>query len=339
MHRRTALWGCGATAALGALAALGGCGDIIGLGGYTDGDGSVVLDSGGGDAKGDVVVPPPDAGPDGAACNSATSVCVPDLPSGGWAWAAYDPDARVACAASYASPTDVEEGIDAGDAVCSCGCTMTNPDCTTGNVTITAGSNGACDNFTNQTDPASANCHALTTFGTSNDSISVTGPAPSGGSCSPTSSQTLPPVAYAHQGRTCGYAGTPGGGCAAGSVCVPDPAPFAMCIAQVGTVACPAGFPTQHLVGTSVTDTRSCSACGCTFDAGACTGTTTLYTTSNCSTGNQNVTADGNCHTVNGNRTWRGYQYNPTSTASCAGTAVSPDGGVAFADITTVCCP
>jgi len=339
------------TACLLAAMAVAGCGDIIGLGGYTDQvDGSVDSsgsEAGGGDAqpdvKSDVVVADAGDGGDAApfppSCSGA-SVCVPDLPSG-WSWAAYAPDSRVACATGYATPTDVEEDIDAGAAACGCGCTTTNPSCTTGSVTITAGTNGTCDNITNQTDPATAGCNTLTQFGTSSgSSLAVIGPAPSGGSCTAVPSQTLPPVGYAHQGRTCGFTGTPGdAGCGDAGVCVPDPAPFTMCVSQAGVNACPSGFPTQHLVGTSTVDTRGCSPCGCTFDAGACVGTATLYGNTGCTFGAQAIPADGTCTAVNGNRTWRGYAYTPTSnTASCAGTAVSADGGVVFSDLTTVCC-
>lgn len=319
--------------------ALAGCGDIIGLDGY-DLDGSVdaiASDSGGdvvqADVKNDVVS---DGGSDAPSCNQATSVCVPDLPSG-WAWNVYDPDTRTLCATGYATPTDVEEGIDAGPANCVCGCTTTNPTCT-GNVTITAGTNGGCNNISNQNDTADAACNALTQFSTNGASISVTGPAPAGGSCAPAPSQTLPAVGHDHYGRTCALTATPTGGCTAGNVCVPNPTPFTMCVSQAGVNACPAGFPTQHLVGTTLADTRGCTACGCTFDAGACVGTATLNTNVGCTTGATNITANGTCQQVNGNRTWHGFAYAPASTASCGGTAVSADGGVAFSDLTTVCC-
>lgn len=335
----------GWTLGLLAAAAVAGCGDIIGLGDY-DLDGSVdafVPDTGTGDAQpdaqpdvkndvivADVVIPP--------SCGPTTAVCVPELPTG-WAWAVYDPDARPACASGYAAPKDVEEGIDAGPASCACGCTTNNPSCNAGNLTITGGTNGSCNNISNQTDVADGGCNALTQFTTNGASISVTGPTPTGGSCTPSPSQTVPSVGYDHQGRTCDMTATPGdAGCSAGNVCVPNPAPFAMCISQAGAQTCPAGYPTQHVVGSALTDTRGCTACGCTFDAGACLGTATLYTNTFCTTNAQAIPADGTCTQVNGNRTWRGYSYAPTTSASCAGTAVSPDGGVVFSDLTTICC-
>jgi len=329
--------------ALGPLASWG-CGDIIGLDGYTDGDGAIIGDATtdvvGNDVVGDVT--PKDGGNDVATtCNLQTSVCVPDLPSG-WAFTLYDPDTRGACAAGYGSPADVEEGIDAGAAACTCGCTTTNPDCHAGNLGIQGGSNNTCDNISTQADPADAGCQALTSFTTTGgNKVAATPPAPVGGSCTPSGSQTLPPVGYAHQGRTCEFeAGAPGGGCGSGQVCLPSPGTFGSCISQAGAVACPAdaGYPTQHVIGSQITDTRSCTACGCTFDAGSCAGTVTLWTDTGCSNNGTAITANGTCTTVGGNRTWRGYSYVSATTASCSGSAVSPDGGVVFSDVTTVCC-
>src|SRR5579859_7487143 len=82
------------------------CGDIIGLDGYTEGDGTapdVTTDTGGGDARPDVKVS--DAGKDVVvppSCGTA-SVCVPALPTG-WAWAVYSPDSRPGCATGYSTP-------------------------------------------------------------------------------------------------------------------------------------------------------------------------------------------------------------------------------------------
>jgi len=319
------------------VAALAGCGDIIGLDGYTDADGSVADASGSdaptGDAKPDVLT---DAGGDASSCGAGFE-CVPALPLG-WSWAVYSADTRPACATGYGTPIDVEEGIDAGAATCGCGCTTTDPNCAT-TVAIAAGTNVACNNTTTQTDPADASCNAVTTaFNTSagGSDISVTGPTPSGGGCTATPSQTLPTVGYAHQGRTCEYdAGAPS--CAGGSVCVANPAPFAVCVAQVGNSACPSAFPNQHFVGTTLDDTRGCTTCGCTFDAGACGGSATFYVMNNCSKNAQKVPVDGVCTAVSGH-TWTSFTYAPVTNASCAGSATSPDGGVVFGDLTTVCC-
>jgi len=233
----------------------------------------------------------------------------------------------------------VNEGLNASDATCGCGCTTTQPSCTTGNLTILAGSNGmACNNQANQTDPATTSCTATNpNFATNNAGISVTGPAPSGGSCAANGTKMVPAVTFAHNGRTCEYTGMTGGGCTNGNVCAADPKPFVACIAQKGMQACPTGWPVQHLVGSMVTDTRDCSACTCQFNAGTCTGTATFYSDSQCQNNATNVAVDGACHAVT-NRTYRGYKYAPTTNASCTGSNSAPTGKAAFGDLETVCC-
>ena len=329
----------------GACAALAGCGDILGLDGYTEGDGSpadVTLDVNAGDAAKDAKTDAPisDAGNDVVLPSCGTgNVCVAPLPAG-WAWAVYAPDSRPGCAGGYSSPTSVEEGIDAGAPVCGCGCTTTNPTCNTGNLTITEGNNTACNNtVAGQTDTAAGGCNALgASINPAGGMVSVTGPTPAGGSCTANPSQTIPAVGYDHQGQTCGFTGTPGdAGCDGGNVCVPNPAPFAACVSQAGNVACPTGFPNQHLVGTAVDDTRSCSGCSCTFDAGACTGTVTFATDGMCKKGKQNITANGTCQAAGGAGLFT-YDYAPSTTASCAAGTASADGGVGFTAVTTVCC-
>ncbi len=271
-----------------------------------------------------------------SACTTGFS-CVPPLPNG-WAWAAYDQNARPSCAMGYGMPKDVEEGINAAAASCGCGCTTTSPSCRTNNLTITAGGNNTCDDVANQTRPSAAGCNATNpNFTTGGDSISVTGPAPSGGSCAANPSKSVPAVTYQNQGRTCTYAGMLGGGCANNAVCAPKAAPFTSCVSMNGMNACPNGFSVQHFAGTMITDTRGCSACSCSFNAGACTGSITFYNAGNCTSSTATIAVDGACHAVTDN-TWRGYQYTPTNNASCAASAVNSTGSVTFSDLQTVCC-
>jgi hypothetical protein len=236
-------------------------------------------------------------------------------------------------------PSDVQEGITAAPATCGCSCSKTDPNCAQGNLTITAGGNMNCNNVTNQNNnPATAGCHMLSSvFSTFNQSISVKPPAPSGGSCTANPTKTVPMATTQHQGRTCTYTGTMGSGCMNQDVCMPKAAPFTACVAMAGMNACPMGFPVQHLVGSMLSDTRDCSACTCTFNAGTCGGTTTFYTDNACTFNAQAFAADGACHLA-ANRTWRSYKYAPTTNASCTASAVNAIGGVTFADLRTVCC-
>jgi hypothetical protein len=345
------------------------CGDIIGLNGYSDAveggvDGSA--DSGRDASGADVVmmdgadameacVPTTEDCTNGRDddCNGLADcmdpvcktgfTCVP-APPNGWPLTAYDQDQRAACATGFNTPTDVQEGINAPAATCGCGCTTTNPSCVVGNLSITAGGNGACNDVTAQSRPAAAGCNALNPqFTTSGDQISVTGPAPNGGSCTANPTKTLPNVTYQHQGRTCAYPGITGAGCMGGNVCAPkatastDGGAPPACVSQGGMQACPGGFPVQHLVGSMLVDTRDCSACTCTFNAGTCTGTATFYTDNGCTQNAQNVAVDAVCHGVS-DRTWRRYRYTPQTAASCTPSSVNATGTVAFGDIKTVCC-
>ena len=337
-----------------AAAALAGCGDIIGLDGYSEGDGSVipdvtVTDTGGGDARPDVKsdVAVTDAGNDVVQPTCTTgNVCVPALPSG-WTWLVYSQDSRSPCGLGYGTPTDVEEGIDAAAPTCSCGCTVTGGGCTTGNLTITSGTNGTCSNNSTQTDTAAGGCQTLgTSINTGGGvKIAVTGPVSDGGTCTAAADASVPPVGYDHQGRTCVPAASPDAGCGGGNVCLPDPTPFSACITQTGNNACPTGFPNQHLIGSTVDDTRGCSGCGCTVnsgDAGACGGSVTFYhdfTPGTCASGTGVVPVDSTCTTLNAH-TWNDYEYVPEGGATCTPTGTaSADGGVVFGNLATVCCP
>ena len=336
-----------------AAAALAGCGDILGLDGYSEGDGSldVTTDQGnGGDASPDVKkdVSPSDGGSDVSQGTCTTgNVCVPTLPAG-WAWTVYSQDSRSACGLGYGTPTDVEEGIDAGAATCTCGCSVTGGTCTSGNLTINSGTNTACNNITaNQTDTAASGCQTLSAtiadFGQTGPMISVVGAVITGGSCAPIADASVPPVGYGHQGRTCAPTSAPDAGCGGGNVCVPNPAPFSPCIAQTGNNACPTAFPNQHLIGSTLSDTRGCAGCGCTFDGGTCGGSVTFFrdgTAGTCTSGTTStVTVNGTCQTV-GAHGWNDYKYSPDGGGACTPTgSATADGGVVFTDLTTVCCP
>jgi hypothetical protein len=341
-----------------AIVIVGGCGDIIGLGGYTD------QNEGGPNQEGGVDGTPIDTGyvdrrvveacngmpedcTDGVDddCNGQTDcedvacksgfTCVPSVPMG-WTVVGYGQDQRPPCGTGYGSPTDVEEGVNAALASCGCGCTTTQPNCATGNLTITAGGNGNCNNLTNQMGNAAAGCNGVNSFSTNGDSISVTGPAPSGGSCSPNPAKMIPTVTYQHMGRMCianGY----GAGCMNGNVCIGIPAPLVACISQKGMQACPQGYPAQHLIGTMLADSRDCTACNCKFDSGICGGTATFYTDNGCFMNATNVTVDGQCHGVP-NHQYRAFKYAPGTNASCTPSPSNATGGVTFADLTTVCC-
>lgn len=347
MNRRVLVACCAISLALG-------CADVFGLGDYTEQDGGpdatatdATPDStpdsseleGGGDADASDAVTSDaddsgDAG-DGAVTTVCTGVCVPPLPSG-WTFVAYDRAFRPSCSTGYGTPTDVEEGLSAGAATCACTCATAAPSCSS--IAVTAGDAGTngCNNQTTQTVTTDGGCTSMAALTTQGEKMSAT-VTPTGGGCTPDASVSVPAVSYAYQGRICEPLGAPGGGCDAG-VCFPPPSPYGLCVYQAGAVACPTGYPVQYGVGSTVTDTRGCSACTCGYDGGTCGGNVTFYTGTTCNLQSQTITADGTCQAVT-NQTFKGFQYAPSATgASCTPSATTPTGDAGFADLATVCC-
>jgi hypothetical protein len=235
----------------------------------------------------------------------------------------------------------VNENLIAPPASCTCGCTTTKPTCATGNLTVTAGNSGSngCQDQANQSEGAQGGCQGLSPSVVVDNSwkVNATAPSPSGGSCAASPSGSPAPVSYGSAGRTCALTGNLGAGCGGSDVCAPKAAPFTMCVAQTGDVACPAGFPAKHLTGSIVADTRSCSPCTCSLNAGACGGTLTLYGDNSCSQNAFDVVVDGTCQHVP-SHSYRGYTYAPLSTAFCMSSVVTATGSAAFTDTQTVCC-
>jgi hypothetical protein len=124
-----------------------------------------------------------------------------------------------------------------------------------------------------------------------------------------------------------------------------------LCIEHAGTqTSCPSGFPNPpHVVGTAsdVSDTRGCSACGCSVDAG-CAGSLSFFTDNACTQGQQTVTANGTCGTFPGPLGGLGSPPGPkytnyvyaaqTQNEACTPSSPSATGGVSFSATQTICC-
>jgi hypothetical protein len=329
--------------------------DVVGVDATPDGDAGTneaaadVVDDG--DSQTADVVPDvvPDVIP---TCGSGTT-CLPTL-SGNFRYVEYEGANLSACTQGFGGQKDLRENPQPVNNSCSCSCATkpaTDPTCTCGGTTaafdILSGSN--CPPGSPSEVLASTSCYTTTQSLSGNNDAIVAQPdagcAPSGGACgnaSPASNftSTSTPV------RRCDVTGTPPA-CNGGS-CVPNPAgSYARCVTD-GTLlaSCPGGFPNAHVVGTGVTDTRTCSCTGsCGLNAGTCgTPTLTLYTSGNCGAGAQPaIPADGTtCKTGFGvNPSWGSAKYTSASTgASCSysgGTSIG--GGVALTGAYTICCP
>jgi hypothetical protein len=294
--------------ALVALTALMfGCAEIYGLGDYTEADGAL---------------------PDAAGGDSSVESGSP-----GWSVVAYDQASRAGCQAGYGTPTDVEEGLSAPPATCGCACQPLPPTCAA--QLVTSGSNNGCNNATSQNGSNDGGCSTLSTqIQTFNESISVTVTA--GGACTANPSVNAPSATYTYEGRLCQLLDS-SGSCDAGA-CAPS-APYQACVYQTGVLACPAGYPHQHSVGTQLDDTRGCTSCTCDSTAGTCGGSAMFSGGACMGVGQVMVPADGACHGVP-NEMFKSFSYtsHPTN-GTCAPSSPTPTGNVAFASMATVCCP
>jgi hypothetical protein len=345
-----------------ALASAFGCAGVIGLGdlervddldgsvppGFDAGDAPVSPDGGDG---GPCIPTGPEICDDGIdndcngredcadpACTAdAAHTCIPVVPTG-WSVVAFVPNQRpAACPSGYATPTDLSVAP-ASNGTCSCSCTGSGGQaCSASPFNIGVGQ-GNCTGQTENGALANGACTTLTGInGLVQAGSSILASTPAGpATCNPSASNTIganPP----RSGKSCELPKT-GGGCASG-VCAKTPgAPYAACVQRAGAQTCPAGYPNRTLVGTGISDTRSCTACNCVkvdcrarvelYNNGACNGAAdmTAFTTNTCNaTANTQFNANAYLATV--------------LDGGCRPAApVVLDGGVTVTGETTVCC-
>jgi hypothetical protein len=276
------------------------------------------------------------------ACGSSVAACVPPLPSG-WTFVGYDVDTRANCPTGYGMPTDVEEGISWLSAQCTCSCNLNPASCTTGTFTMKTGDNGTCDNNNTFSNLSQGACVQLPNggFDVPMNNVRATTAQPVGGGCTGSSTTVLPAVSYAHQGRTCTMTQTLGAGCAMGKVCAPAGGQdYKVCVQKSGVNACPNGYPVQHIAGTTLDDTRSCSACSCGYNSGSCSNAKIdIFTDMSCTMG-YTFNADDQCRPpVSGSYKFYSYTAGSLINASCTASGGQPQGSVSgFKDARTICC-
>ena len=140
-----------------------------------------------------------------------------------------------------------------------------------------------------------------------------------------------------------------GPSCAATQACAtpftaPAGSPSGVCIYKAGVVPCPSGsYSSQHVVGTSIADTRACS-CGCVNPSCPTDGYVTGYTSNTCS-GNAATTFDASTPCVdfanaNGSTAFIYHPSHGTFEGLCTTVDAGPSGSVAIAaaGATTYCC-
>jgi len=219
---------------------------------------------------------------DDPACTPST-VCVPAAGSNGFVAGAYV-DPAAGCPARFdAGGTAINATLNPGAGCTGCSC-IAGITCSANlfkyassaacglDALLTGGTiaGGISSTLAAGTTTATASCLASTFTSTTQARI---GPyVATNLPCAPRGTPTLAPPTWGTSRKYCS-AGSIGGGCSPGYVCVPKAAPN-HCVLALGARACPAGY-TKDAAGswyTGFTDTRTCSACTCgTQTPGSCT--------------------------------------------------------------------
>jgi hypothetical protein len=275
MRRRLAAVLAGAPVALVACNALTGASDL-GVGGASSSGGDPAADGarageGGanrGDGAGASEGGAPAVTPSLAACG-ANRVCLTN--AGGWAPAVYVVfDLGRGCPPEWPERKAYEKS---GGGSCACHCTPTSAACA-GPIEVRSGGLMCTGGPTTLDAVTDGGCTTTGAPLPSPASLTATGLPPQGCSAQVEERLSPPDDAVTCSGAT--SAASPA--CDPGEVCVPKPTSSlpvpggtVMCIAHDGDVACPNKLPMRVLVGTTITDQRTCSTT-CTCAPSTCTG-------------------------------------------------------------------
>ncbi|MBK7580525.1 MAG: hypothetical protein IPI67_10005 [Myxococcales bacterium] len=157
-------------------------------------------------------------------------------------------------------------------------------------------------------------------------------------SCSPTpaGSPSVPPIGWTSRHALC-VPTSFGAGCAAG-VCTPQPdANYSKrCVYSVGTVSCPASYPNQLSVHSSVDDTRGCSACTCD-NSGVCAVSAEDFDGTGCSGTSSPIPKGGTCLQITAPPNLRSVKVTASAPA-CVPGGGTPVGSATPTGPMTVCC-
>ena len=282
-------------------------------------------------------------------CQGAGYSCT-DAPPTGWSGPVAFWEAMAmapGCSGTYnGTATKGQAGLSASPAMCGCTCSGPgNESCPTANGGVYDG-NGTCSvNCPGSVPvPSGGGC---VNFGCSATLASVLYGkfGATGGSCSANPTQSVPAVSWSTAARTCAWGLTnQQGGCGANKLCVTAPSsPFAgPCVMQAGDLACPMGYPTKHIEYASVSDTRGCSSCTCTLNAGTCNGSLIFYKSGNCQGGVVGTYGLGQpCTAVTNQGTASvasNASYYVLPAGSCAAQGGQPQGSATPSSPTTICC-
>lgn len=289
------------------------------------------------------------------ACTPAFT-CVPAAEAGFQGFAIYAPDRANPCPSTYPVQTDTFESLFFLPAMCSaCTCAAGEPSC--GAATLVCAPGAACVADGGTTTSLGPGCNALdggVVLG-AGMSCELDGPAATPGTCTAEGgTPTFAPASFGELSRICAASAGPGGGCAAGSVCVAD-APAGshgacVSLATDDSAQCPAGYPNAHATvadAASFTDTRTCTSCGCTGPTGAaCAGSANLEPGTACGgAGPQSdaappiaLSVDAGCVALPETVVSATFTSIVSSRGACSPAGGEPTGGVTPRSQTLYCC-
>ena len=267
-------------------------------------------------------------------CVGAGFICVPPAPSG-WSYAGLVAGSPPACGAGTTAAPLVMD-ISAAPAVCTCGCSVTQPPtCESGSIQVLSGTS-ACT--ASSTIPAGdGNCADASLDFSYYKAFYP--PGPTGGACADSVGASLP-TPTSTQVTACENA-MAGAGCSAGKVCSWN-GPGGTCLVVDGGAACPPAYPHGHDAGSAIEDMRDCGACsGCTVSGTCSNGVLSTYGSPGCTGGGGvgPVPVDGGCGFYGSLARVTFYRYSATPLPACTpGAGGVPSGGVALLNPSTVCC-
>lgn len=223
-----------------------------------------------------------------------------------------------ACPAGYPAAYQGVANAQAGSGACTCSCTITTqPNCTTGNVTWSWGTQPpSCPNPS----PYNSNGMCQPIFGNPMlGSAQDVQPIPfSGGVCS---GQAVGDTSKVQQtpAHTCTVPDANAAAVCAGSV----PGGFAACIIAPGDVQCPSGSPFSTRTVIADSETLVCSDCASCMVTGSCKNPVlNVYSDAQCMNVVAAIPADGTC-TSEQSKAVGSYWYQATVMAQCAASGTS----------------
>lgn len=312
----------------------------------TTGDGAPV-----GDATDEPLAPCFDAALplcDDAACAPGTA-CTPPVPTG-WHIVSVSRVAMTGCDGGYTALADGAPLLAFEDAglACTCTCTKTAEStcATTASVRIGA-AGGGCNASTTSVSAVPGACGAFDPMpppANAAFSIRVT-QAATPPACAPNATSDVPTYDGGRV-QVCAMNGEPPGLCDRHRFCAPVSGE-AICVAHDGVATCPAGYVATSATAGVDADTRACTPCTCSADAGACVGRITGYPNgSSCNGGNAfgapwTVIYDGGCADFpdgyGGSTSNVDLDGGPT-VGTCTAVGGQPTGTLVPNAVTTVCC-